>query len=273
MAALPEGRSMHAGYAELPMYVAPQAIRAANEQWLALILQLLAVERLPADRLPLPELWRAPRLLLAQTCGWPLMTSLRGQVRLIGRPSYHLPDSHGGWHCSLLLARADDPRPALADFYGSRGLINGGDSNSGMNLLRHSIAPWQRDGRFFASLQVSGGHRESLRWLREGRADLAAVDSVTYAYLARDAAEEVAGLRVVARSAPSPTLPYIGALALTGEEVETVRAAMNQSLRQLPEVARVLGIDEVLGCQEDDYAVVLAYQREATDLGLAPFTV
>jgi ABC-type phosphate/phosphonate transport system substrate-binding protein len=264
---------MHAGYAELPMYVAPQRVRAANEQWLADILQRLGVERLPAGQWSLPELWRAPRLLLAQTCGFPLMTLLRGQVRLIGRPSYRLPHSQDGWHCSLLLARADDPRPTLADFHGCRGLINGSDSNSGMNLLRHSIAPWQRDGRFFASVQVSGGHRESLRWLREGRADLAAVDSVTHAYLARDCAEAVAGLRLVARSAPSPTLPYIGALTLTAEYAETVRAAMNQSLRQLPEVARVLGIDEVLGCQEDDYAVVLAYQREATDLGLAPFEV
>jgi ABC-type phosphate/phosphonate transport system substrate-binding protein len=259
---------MTACYAELPMYVAPYRVRQANEQWLERIVATLSVTRLPAAHLALRCLWQAPQLLLAQTCGYPLMTQLRGAVRLIGRPCYHLPDAQDGQHCSLLLARTDDPREHLRDFAGSRGLVNGMDSNSGMNLLRHALAPWQQDGRFFGSLQVTGGHRESLRWLREGQADLAAVDSVTYAYLARDASHEVAGLRVVARSAPSPTLPYIGGQGLSDEQVEAVRRAMNQSLRELPEVAQVLGLREVLASCEDDYLIVLDYQREAARQGL-----
>ena len=61
-------------------------------------------------------------------------------------------------------------------------------------------------GRFIKELEVA---------MAEGRADLAAIDSVTYDYLARFAPAEVAGLSVIARSAPSPTLPYIGALGLS----------------------------------------------------------
>lgn len=260
---------MISGYAELPMYVAPWRVQLANEQWLEAILRTLARERLCASHLALPVLWQAPQLLLAQTCGYPLMTQLKGKVRLIGRPRYELPETAGGQHCSLLLVREDDPRQALADFVGSRGVINGPDSNSGMNLLRHSVAPHQRGGRFFGSLQVSGGHRESLRWLREGRADLAAVDSVTFAYLARDVGHEVAGLRVLARTAPSPTLPYIASLALDAEQAETLRAVMNQSLAQLPEVAQVLGLGEVLSAHEQDYQVLLDYERQAAAWGLA----
>lgn len=260
---------MTARYAELPMYVAPWQVRVASEQWLEHVLRALAVERLPAAHLPLPVLWQDDALLLAQTCGYPLMTQLQGKVRLVGRPCYELPDSGEGQHCSLLLARADDPRMALEQFAGSRGVINGPDSNSGMNLLRHSVAPLQRGGRFFSSLQVSGGHRESLRWLREGRADLAAIDSVTFAYLARDASHEVAGLRVVARSAPSPTLPYITSAGVSADQAEALRAVMNQSLRELPEVAHVLGLSEVLAASEADYQILLAYERQAATLGLA----
>ncbi|MFJ2481883.1 phosphate/phosphite/phosphonate ABC transporter substrate-binding protein [Pseudomonas sp. NPDC087598] len=252
---------------ELLMYVAPEPIRAANECWISRILEHLGVIRLNAESLSLPELWLSPDLLLTQTCGYPLMTALRGEVRIVGRPRYELPDASAGNHCSLILSRADDPRKSLADFRSSRGVINSDDSNSGMNLLRHRLAPLQQGGRFFASVGISGAHRESLRWLREGLADLAAIDSVTYAYLAHYAADEVSGLHVVGRSALSPTLPFITFAGASDEQVEQLRQVMNQALRELPDVAQTLGLAEVLPATEGDYRVVLDYQREAEDLG------
>ena len=256
-------------YAELLMYVAPEPIQQANQQWLAGILGHMNLGSRNADHLDLHGLWLAPELLVTQTCGYPLMTQLRGQVRVIGRPRYELPHSSQGEHCSLLLTRDDNPRTTLAAFYNSRGVINGHDSNSGMNLLRERLAPLQRDGRFFASVGISGAHRESLRWLRENRADLAAIDSVTYDYLARFAPEEVAGLRIVMRSAPSPTLPYIGPLGLSDEQVTQIRQAMNHALRDLPQVVETLGLQEVLPASEDDYQVLLDYRQQAASIGYA----
>ncbi|KRA94032.1 phosphate ABC transporter substrate-binding protein [Pseudomonas sp. Root68] len=253
--------------AELLMYTAPESIHQANERWLARILEHLGDTREDAEGLSLMQMWLSPHLLLTQTCGYPLMTALRGKVRVLGRPRYELPDSSGGNHCSLLLGRVDDRRQILADFRHSRGVINGLDSNSGMNLLRHLLAPLQRDGRFFARVGISGSHRESLRWLREDLADLAAIDSVTFAYLARHAAEEVAGLRVIARSAFSPALPFITAATVSDELAEELLKLMNLALRELPEVAETLGLPEVLPANESDYQVVLDYQREAETLG------
>jgi len=252
---------------ELLMYTAPEPIRLANERWISRILEHLGHSRLNAASLSLPELWLSPNLLLTQTCGYPLMTLLRGQVRIVGRPRYELPDATAGNHCSLILSRADDARKTLADFRGSRGVINSEDSNSGMNLLRQRLAPLHRDGQFFATLGISGAHRESLRWLREERADLAAIDSVTYAYLAQHAPEEVSGLRVVARSAFSPTLPFITVATATDEQIEQLRRVMNRALRELPDVAQILGLPEVLPASESDYQILLDYQREAEELG------
>ncbi|MFJ2712257.1 phosphate/phosphite/phosphonate ABC transporter substrate-binding protein [Pseudomonas sp. NPDC087346] len=254
-------------HAELLMYIAPEPIRLANERWITRILDHLGHTRLNAEHLSLPQLWLSPQLLLTQTCGYPLMTALRGQVRIIGRPRYELPDSSAGNHCSLILARANDPRKTLADFRDSHGVINSEDSNSGMNLLRQRLAPLQRDGQFFASVGISGGHRESLRWLREDRADLAAIDSVTYACLAQYAPQEVSGLRVVARSAISPTLPFITVASATDQQIEGLRDVMNQALEELPEVAQTLGLVEVLAASESDYKILLDYQREAEELG------
>ncbi|MBD0680983.1 phosphate/phosphite/phosphonate ABC transporter substrate-binding protein [Pseudomonas sp. PSB11] len=253
--------------AELLMYVAPEPVRQANERWLSRILERLGATRRSAEGLSLMDLWLSPHLLLTQTCGYPLMTALPGRVRIIGRPRYELPDASGGNHCSLLLGRADDPRRSLPAFRDSRGVINGEDSNSGMNLLRHRLAPLHQDGRFFADVGISGSHRGSLRWLREGKADLAAIDSVTFAYLARHAKEEVAGLRIVNRSAFSPTLPYITATTVTEQQAGHIRQVMNQALQE-PGVAEILGLQAILPATDSDYQIVLDYQREAEDLGL-----
>lgn len=50
-------------YAELRMYVAPEPIEQANQQWLARILERLGLHRRNADHLDLPGLWLAPELL------------------------------------------------------------------------------------------------------------------------------------------------------------------------------------------------------------------
>jgi ABC-type phosphate/phosphonate transport system substrate-binding protein len=258
---------MTSAFAELLMYAAPEPILQANERWLTAILEQLGVARRNGEGIALMDLWLSPHLLLTQTCGYPLMTALRGRVRVIGRPRYELPDASGGNHCSLLLSRADDPRHNLPAFRGSRGVINGEDSNSGMNLMRHRLAPLHREGQFFARVGISGSHRESLRWLREDTADLAAIDSVTFAYLARHAEAEVAGLRIVDRSALSPTLPFITAASVTVEQAEERRQVMNTTLQQLPEVSELLGLQEVLAASESDYQIDLDYQREAEVLG------
>ena len=256
-------------YLELAMYTAPDNVQQANEAWLQRIHQLLGGGRQRWDGRDLRQLWRAPQLLLTQTCGYPLMQELREQVRVLGRPVYRLADAQDGWHCSLLLVRHDAPREDLAALRGSRAVINGFDSNTGMNLLRHSLLPLQRDGRFFAEVRVSGAHRASLRQVADGQAELTAVDSVTFAYLAAHAPAEVAEVRVLARSAPSPTLPYIGARGLDAQQGETIRAAMNQALLELPDVARILGIEEVQAARAEDYQVLLDYQEQAERAGYA----
>lgn len=255
---------MPQGFAELLMYVAPPRVQQAQGQWLKRTMEILGVQRLDAADLDLKALWLSPHLLLTQTCGYPLMTELRGKVQVVGRPVYQLPHSANGNHCSLLVAREDDPRQALVEFRGSHGLLNSRDSNSGMNLFRHALAPLQQDGRFFADTTLTGGHRASLAAIKAGNGDLAATDTVTFDYLARDASEEVAGVKVIARTAEGPCLPYITRL---GADADAIRAAMNQALNELPDVAHALAISDVLPASEADYQVLLDYQQQAISLG------
>ena len=90
---------------------------------------------------------------------------------------------------------------------------------------------------------------------------------MTFAYLSHYAPAEVAGLRIVARTASSPTLPYITALSTGRDGAERIREAMNTALQQLPQVAAALGLKEVLPAREADYQKVLGYQQEAAEYG------
>ena len=49
--------------------------------------------------------WRDPRLLLAQTCGYPLMTQLRGQVRMVATPVYDHPGCESALNGSFVIVR------------------------------------------------------------------------------------------------------------------------------------------------------------------------
>ncbi|UQI29264.1 PhnD/SsuA/transferrin family substrate-binding protein [Pseudomonas bijieensis] len=253
---------------DLSMYLAPARVLQAQEAWLRRVLAILGEHREQEQIVEPAAHWLSPDLLLSQTCGYPLVTSLRGRVRLIGRPSYELAHSSGGDHCSLLLCRADSAVTDLAGFQGSHGLINAQDSNSGMNLLRHTLAGISDHG-FFSRLTFTGSHRESMRRLKEGGGDLASVDSVTYDYLARDNSDEIEGLRVLVRSVRSPCLPYITSIRRTPADADSIRKAMNEALSQLPEVSRTLAIREVLPASEADYACLLEYERSAAHCGFS----
>jgi hypothetical protein len=54
-------------------------------------------------------------------------------------------------------------------------------------------------------------------------------------------------------------LPYI---TRRGGDATAIRDAMNQALKDLPDVARVLAIDEVIPTSEAVYEVLLQYERE-----------
>ncbi|MDR6956824.1 ABC-type phosphate/phosphonate transport system substrate-binding protein [Pseudomonas brassicacearum] len=253
---------------DLSMYLAPARVLQAQEAWLQRVLEILG-ERREQTQIDDPmSHWLSPDLLLSQTCGYPLITSLRGKVRLIGRPSYELAHSSGGDHCGLLLCRADSTVADLAGFQGSHGLINAWDSNSGMNLLRHTLAGISDRG-FFSKLSVTGSHRESLRRLKGYEGDLASIDSVTYDYLARDNSDEIEGLKVLVRSVRSPCLPYITSIRRTAADADSIRSAMNEALIQLPEVSRDLAIKEVLPASEADYECLLEYERRAAHCGFS----
>lgn len=217
--------------AALPMYD-PPPLQAANDRLWSLIRDALRARGMAApDALrrgddDLWPVWTAPDLVLAQTCGFPYRARLHGQVTLVGTPDYGVEGCPPGHYCSVIVVRADDPRRAVRDFDGARLAWNEALSQSGWAAPQDWAA---RAGIVLRAGPRTGAHRASVRAVAEGRADIAAIDAVTWEILggvepARDA------LRVLARTLPTPGLPLIAA---AGADAAATRAAVAQAIAAL----------------------------------------
>ena len=203
----------------LPMYNNSPALAEAARALLRRVVQGLRAQGWAepmalAEPDDLPAFWRAPDTLLSQTCGYPLIKHLANDVDVLARPGFAIDGCEDHSYCSVVVVRADADVTDLEDLQGWRLAVNSPDSHSGMNALRHRLAPVAAprltDGRFFAQVLLSGGHASSLNLVQTGQADVCAVDCVTFANLAKYRAEAVYGLRVLARTQQAPSLPWIG---------------------------------------------------------------
>ncbi len=261
--------------AVLPMYDFPWTAAANDALWAAISARLAVAGvqtplRLTRDG-DLAALWRHPGLILGQTCGYPYMTGLKDTVTLIAAPEYSFPGCEGASHRSFIIRRVDDPRRALSEFRGAVAALNAYDSNTGMNLFRAMIAPIVGGTSFFSSIVVSGSHEASVTAVAEGGVDLASIDCVSFALLARGRLELIERVAIVAESALSPCLPFIASASLPAPTIERLREALFAALADpdLVETCATLGLKGARAVTPADYDRVVAIVQEATEKGYA----
>ena len=216
---------------------------------------------------PLREIWRDRNLVLAQTCGWPLVTELAGLVTPFAAPVHNLPGCEGCNHCSVIVVAEGSPARELVHLRGGRAAINGRNSNTGMNLFRRTVAEVAGGSPFFASVEVTGAHHASLAAVREGRADVAAIDVVTFSLAARHCPGLVAGVRVLAETVASPMLPFVTCSGASAQQVERLRGALSHAIAHSAQVRDGLALTEVVPVVPSTYDVLIRYARESEALG------
>lgn len=233
--------------AALPMYDRPE-LRAQTDLYWRLIRDELRERGVFApDGLwrgeDLWSLWRSPELVFAQTCGMPYRAQLHGEVSLVATPDYDLPGCEPGEYNSVVITREGvSDREAL----GGTWVINEALSQSGWGAL----AVWLgQQGIALKRPALSGSHAGSAQAVASGEADLAAIDALTWALLQRFG--ETRGLREIARTDPTPTLPYITA---KGAAAEPVFDAVSAAVAELPgDVAEALSLRGVVRISHERY--------------------
>jgi ABC-type phosphate/phosphonate transport system substrate-binding protein len=260
--------------ASLLMYDRPDVVQHANDAlWTALR------ERLRSQGLDVPDAldrsgshdsyWLRPDLIFGQTCGYPYVEELKGRVQLIATPVFRYAGGRGARRASFIVVREDDPARSIADFSGRRAAINDWLSNSGMNLLRIAVAPHAKQGRFFSDVIVTGGHMMSIAAIREGRADVAAIDSITWGLHERHAPETVAGIRIIGETPVGPGLPYITRLSTSDADVAAIRASLAEVIADPAnaDTLDTLGLTGIEILSDADYAELEGFRDEARKLG------
>jgi ABC-type phosphate/phosphonate transport system substrate-binding protein len=253
--------------AALPMYDLPAVRWATDALWAALFARLPgAPATLTRDR-PAEAIWADPDLLLAQTCGYPLVGALAGKVQLVATPCYDAPGCEGPFHRSVIVVRRDDPAASLPDLRGRRAAVNSAASNSGMNLFRREIADLAGGRPFFAETIDTGAHVASVAAVASGRADTAAIDVVTWALLAAAEPQTVGALRALAWTRPAPGLPLITSVRTDAATMDALRRALD-TVAVDPALAAVRAALRLGSfAPPPDYGVISQIEREAAALG------
>ena len=213
-------------FAALPMYDRPENAAAHDALW-ALIRDGLRARGVAApdalDRtVAHDEGWARADLVLGQICNLPWRARFRDRVTLIGASDYGLPGAGPGRvlqpdRGAGRRPRAGPPlraqRPAVELGLGRR---------PGLGAGRRACRS--------APVLVTGSHRESMRAVAEGRADLAAIDAVTW----RDAGAVGARRGSPARGRPHRATPGQSLITGRGPRPRAVPRGLAEALAALP---------------------------------------
>ncbi len=263
-----------AGLASLPMYDFAELREPTDALWSAIAKRLteegIAAPAFLSRDLPFDALWTHPALLLAQTCGYPLVTALRNRVALVATPRYCAPGCDDANYRSAIVVRSTERATVLTDFHGRRCAMNSWDSNSGMNMLRAAVAPFSKGSEaFFSEIVVTGSHAGSVQTVAKGDADVAAIDCVTWSLLQEVQPAETKGLRVLDWTEATPGLPLITSLMTDA----TARGALLRALSyvesepSLGGVRAALRLDGFTTVSLSAYGAILALEDKAQAAG------
>jgi ABC-type phosphate/phosphonate transport system substrate-binding protein len=218
-------------HVSLPMYDLPELLEDHQQLWNALsgflrqegFADLPVALEWPDD---LTQIWQSPDLLLSQTCGYPLIHELAPHVQLVGVPHYGAPGCDGYRYSSAVIVHRESNFQSLADLRGSVAGFNERGSQSGYNALRRAIAPFAAGKPFFADVRRTGRHEASIDAVAAGGIDVAAIDAVTFALIARHQPERVAAVRVLGFTQPVPGLPLVTSIRTSAPQLQGLRRAL-----------------------------------------------
>ena len=241
--------------ASLPMYLRPENCAAHDAFW-ALVRDHLrdaghdAPDALDHDIDHIAS-WQRPDLTLGMICNLPYRARFRGQVTLVGAADYGVDGEAAGYYHSVFLVRRDDRARRAQDARDHRFAYNDALSQSGYGAPQL----WaQSRGFAFRPHLETGAHIASARAVLAGDGDLAALDAVTWRQLQRWE-PDMAGLRVIGHTDPSPALTFITA---RGNDPAPLRAAIAGAIAALAQPDRdILGLCSIVSLPETAYDLPL----------------
>ena len=237
--------------ASLPMYDRTANRLAHDAFW------ILVRDNLRTSGIPAPDAldratdfltgWGRPDLVLGQICNLPLRANFLNKVTIIGAADYGIPDCPAGHYNSVFVVHRDAVGDTPCDFTRAHFAANSLMSHSGYGAPQ----AWaQSNGRLFRAPMITGSHDRSVAMVADRRADIAAIDTQTWALQQRDMPQS-ADLRVVGVTGHAPCMTFITHL---GQDPEIHFAAIADAITGLAKDEREsLGLKQIVSLPAADY--------------------
>lgn len=220
------------GFASLGMYDYPHTSAANDTLWeLARNHLGYGPGHLTRDK-DAWDIWQSPDLVFSQTCGLPYRAKLHDKVQLVGTPDYGINGCPAGYYCSVIVVQNTSVLQNIHALNNMRIAYNDGLSQSGWAA---PYAHMKTAGVAFKIGPCTGGHKASAQAVAIGQADFTAIDAVTWEMLQIDDRETAQQLRVIAKTAPTPALPFITSLR---QDSDAIATAVEHAIAALPAVTR-----------------------------------
>ena len=164
----------------------------------------------------------------------------------------------GAFYHSLLIVRAGSKLARLEDLRGKRLALVDPESTSGALIPRHVFAkqvsrPLES---YFSQVGYSGSHTQSLNRVLAGQVDAAFVGSQNLATETASNPAKEKQIRIVWRSGPIPTDPFVFRGQLCDELKEKIRAAFFDRGAQGADVLDKLNVARFVPVSDRDYRIV-----------------
>jgi hypothetical protein len=212
--------------ASLPMYDWPEMHAETDAEWAQIRaampeLDLPAALTRPDDRPGfLNDHWRDPALVFSQCCWGPLNVGMIRHLLPLAQPDYgpYLGGRGPFYRSAMVMRDTGETPPVMAvpatsgaafpsqPLKGQRFAFNDTESKSGYRGLAVDLGGDPAD--FAAALVQSGSHRQSVRMIADGRADVAVIDCRSWA-LAQRFEPVAAALRVVGWTSERMGIVYV----------------------------------------------------------------
>lgn len=258
----------------LPMYDWPE-VRDATDAWAHGIARHLRDHGFPEAPFTLlrrndyREDWKAPDLLLSQSCGYPLSHEYSGALVPVVTPHYAVEGCSGPAFSSFVFVRTAGNIRQLTDLRGRICVFNDRQSMSGMLALKLVFAPCAENGGFFGRAIETGAHVKSLECVQRGEADVCSIDAVCVALARRYRPGLLAGLTEIVRSPLVPGLPYVTSAMRSADERLRLRQSFAAAFAdpQLEDARGALFLSGYSILDSNDYAIIASLERDLQQRG------
>ena len=257
------------------MYAVTPAVEAIWRTLIAAVAEAahvpLRYEAYPAPR-PLEALWTRPDLGCVFMCGYPIASRMADVVP-IAAP---IPDA--AWaageplYRTDFIVRADSRFTTLADTFGGRFGWTVRHSQSGFNAPRHHLLRYRKAGRPTVFEHVARDlvtARRVLDSVIDGSIDVGPLDAYWHVLMRAHAPGLAAKVRVIESSEATPTPALVASPHMPAEAIVRLRQGFAEAHRAhwFPPVGAALRLQGFTPVGRDDYAVTLAWEREAVEAG------